>query len=149
MHSERVEVSEQTCQAVVDCQQRGGRVIAVGTTVVRCLETAAMNGKIKPYSGETDLFIRPGYSFCCVDALITNFHLPKSSLLMLVSALGGYESVMRAYREAIDKEYRFFSYGDAMFLFSSATQIYKQMLSCMGTRSSANGAATKRSGHSR
>jgi S-adenosylmethionine:tRNA ribosyltransferase-isomerase len=91
-------------------------VIAVGTTVVRSLETMAKSNEIKPYSGETDIFIYPGYQFYCIDAMITNFHLPKSTLLMLVCAFAGYENVMSAYQTATEQHYRFFSYGDAMFI---------------------------------
>ena len=93
-----------------------GRVIAVGTTSVRCLETAAQDGVIKPFEGETDIFIYPGYQFKVVDALLTNFHLSESTLLMLVSAFAGYTPIMSAYKEAVREKYRFFSYGDAMFL---------------------------------
>ena len=116
MHSEWLEVDERVCQQVRATRERGGRVIAVGTTSVRSLEAASADGEIRPYRGETRLFIRPGYHFRSVDCLITNFHLPKSSLLMLVSAFAGYERIMSAYRHAIAQEYRFFSYGDAMFL---------------------------------
>lgn len=116
MHDEYMEVSAAVCEAVAQCRQRGGRVIAVGTTVVRCLETAAFQGELKPYHGQTNLFIYPGFQFHCVDAVITNFHLPQSSLLMLVCAFGGYPLMMRAYQEAIAQQYRFFSYGDAMFI---------------------------------
>lgn len=116
MHSEWMEVSEEVCQKIQECRERGGRVIAVGTTSLRCLETAAAGGEIKPFCGETDLFIRPGYAFHCVDGLITNFHLPRSTLLMLVSALGGYDFIKQAYSEAIAERYRFYSYGDAMFI---------------------------------
>jgi len=116
MHIERMEVSEEVCRKVQKCRERGGRVIAVGTTSLRCLETASSSGTIKAFQGETDLFIRPGYTFHCVDALITNFHLPKSTLLMLVSAFGGYDLIKKAYREAIEQRYRFFSYGDAMLI---------------------------------
>jgi S-adenosylmethionine:tRNA ribosyltransferase-isomerase len=91
-------------------------VIAVGTTTARSLETASRSGEIQPFSGTTDIFIYPGFQFNCVDALITNFHTPGSTLLMLVSAFAGYENVMQAYRDAVQKSYRFFSYGDAMFL---------------------------------
>ena len=91
-------------------------MIAVGTTSVRCLETASQSGKIQPYSGDTQIFIYPGYEFKCIDALITNFHLPESTLLMLVSALIGRERILNAYKVAVEQEYRFFSYGDAMFL---------------------------------
>ena len=116
MHAEWVEVSEEVCRKIEQTRARGGRVVAVGTTSVRSLETAAASGKCKPYSGDTRLFITPGYSFRVVDALFTNFHLPESTLLMLVCAFAGYEPVMNAYRHAVDKGYRFFSYGDAMFL---------------------------------
>jgi S-adenosylmethionine:tRNA ribosyltransferase-isomerase len=116
MHAERVTVSPVLCEQVEAARTRGGRVIAAGTTVVRSLETAACDGVVKPFSGETRLFIRPGFSFRVVDALFTNFHLPESTLLMLVCALGGYENVMQAYAHAVREHYRFFSYGDAMWL---------------------------------
>ncbi|AIA75051.1 tRNA preQ1(34) S-adenosylmethionine ribosyltransferase-isomerase QueA [Halomonas sp. XH26] len=119
MHSEWIEVSETACQQVRDTQAAGKRVIAVGTTSVRCLESACLkssDGQIAPYSGDTDIFIYPGYEWRCVDALITNFHLPESTLLMLVSAFAGYDHMMRAYRTAVDERYAFFSYGDAMLL---------------------------------
>lgn len=116
MHQEYVEVSSDICSAIQRCRAREGRIVAVGTTVVRSLETAACSGDVKPFFGDTDLFIYPGYEFHCVDALITNFHLPRSSLLMLVTAFGGYEFIMNAYREAVKQRYRFFSYGDAMFI---------------------------------
>jgi S-adenosylmethionine:tRNA ribosyltransferase-isomerase len=116
MHAEFIEVNEAVCQAVRDTRARGGRVVAVGTTSVRCLETASRSGEIAPYSGDTDIFIYPGYEYRTVDALITNFHLPESTLLMLVSAFAGYDGIMQAYREAVAERYRFFSYGDAMFL---------------------------------
>ncbi|MBT8143932.1 MAG: tRNA preQ1(34) S-adenosylmethionine ribosyltransferase-isomerase QueA [Gammaproteobacteria bacterium] len=116
MHAERIEVDQQTCDAVRSAQARGGRVIAVGTTSVRALETAAANGTIEPVNTETRLFIRPGYRFAVVDAMITNFHLPESTLMMLVSAFAGYDHIMQAYRHAVDQRYRFFSYGDAMFM---------------------------------
>jgi S-adenosylmethionine:tRNA ribosyltransferase-isomerase len=116
MHAERVEVSAETCAAIAATKSRGGRVIAVGTTVVRSLETAAQSGTLQPYRDETRLFITPGYEFRVVDALVTNFHLPESTLLMLVCAFAGYEPIMRAYRHAVEQRYRFFSYGDAMFL---------------------------------
>jgi S-adenosylmethionine:tRNA ribosyltransferase-isomerase len=116
MHSERVIVDEAVCRAVEETQASGGRVIAVGTTVVRSLESAAQSGSLKPFRGETRLFIRPGYRFNVVDALLTNFHLPESTLLMLVCAFGGYANVMSAYAHAVAAQYRFFSYGDAMFL---------------------------------
>lgn len=116
MHAERVEVSEKVCEAVRRTRQRGGRVVAVGTTVVRSLESAAEGGELRSMSGETSLFIYPGYRFRVVDAMLTNFHLPRSSLLMLVSAFAGRAAVLAAYRHAVDNRYRFFSYGDAMFL---------------------------------
>lgn len=116
MHAERVVVTPEVCESVRATRARGGRVVAVGTTVVRSLESAASEGTLKPFSGETRLFITPGYRFRVVDALLTNFHLPESTLLMLVCAFGGYASVMNAYRHAVAQRYRFFSYGDAMFL---------------------------------
>jgi len=116
MHSEYLEVSADVCEKVKQCKARGGRVIAVGTTAVRCLETAAQAGELKPYQGETDIFIYPGYDFKVVHALITNFHLSESTLLMLVSAFAEQDNIMDAYQHAIEKRYRFFSYGDAMFL---------------------------------
>lgn len=116
MHSEYVEVSEATCQLVHQTREQGGRVVAVGTTSVRSLESASQTGELLPFFGDTQLFIRPGYRFKSVDALITNFHLPESTLLMLVSAFSGYEQIMAAYRHAVEQRYRFFSYGDAMFL---------------------------------
>lgn len=116
MHSERVTVSVATSNAIRETRAAGGRIVAVGTTVVRSLESAVVDGQVQPFSGETRLFIRPGYTFCAVDALLTNFHLPESTLLMLVCAFGGYDSVMHAYRHAVQNRYRFFSYGDAMFL---------------------------------
>ena len=119
LHAERIEVSAGLCQQIEATRVRGGRVVAVGTTTVRALETAAAGG-LAPYSGETELFIFQGYEFRVVDAVITNFHLPESSLLMLVSALAGYESTMRAYRHAVAERYRFFSYGDAMLITSKA-----------------------------
>lgn len=116
MHPEYIEVSAALCEQVKRTKARGGRVIAVGTTSARSLETASRSGEIQPFSGDTDIFIYPGFEFHCVDALITNFHLPGSTLLMLVSAFAGYERIMEAYREAVKQSYRFFSYGDAMFL---------------------------------
>jgi S-adenosylmethionine:tRNA ribosyltransferase-isomerase len=116
MHAEWITVSEETCQKIRACKARGGRVIAVGTTSVRSLETASHTGQIQAYNGETRIFIYPGYQFKTVDALITNFHLPKSSLLMLVSALAGVESIRAAYQTAISERYRFYSYGDAMLI---------------------------------
>lgn len=116
MHSEIVKVSQQTVDAVERTRARGGRVVAVGTTSVRSLESASRDGRLVPFQGETDIFIYPGYRFQAVDALITNFHLPESTLIMLVSAFAGYDHVMAAYREAVSERYRFFSYGDAMFI---------------------------------
>ncbi|MAL94331.1 MAG: tRNA preQ1(34) S-adenosylmethionine ribosyltransferase-isomerase QueA [Haliea sp.] len=117
MHAEYLEVDEQVCAAVEACRARGGRVVAVGTTAVRSLESAACGkGRVAPMTGDTDIFIYPGYRFRVVDALVTNFHLPESTLVMLVSAFAGREAVLAAYAEAIAQRYRFFSYGDAMFL---------------------------------
>lgn len=118
MHSEWLEVSAEVVDKIAATKAAGGRVIAVGTTSVRSLESAAWknNGKLAPYSGETDIFIYPGYRFNVIDGLLTNFHLPESTLIMLVSALAGRESVLAAYQAAVDQRYRFFSYGDAMFI---------------------------------
>lgn len=116
LHAERVEVANDVCDAVRETRAAGGRVVAVGTTSVRALEAASANGDLEPFSGETDIFILPGYRFRSVDMLLTNFHLPRSSLLMLVAAFAGYEKIMSAYRHAIEQQYRFFSYGDAMLL---------------------------------
>jgi S-adenosylmethionine:tRNA ribosyltransferase-isomerase len=116
MHSEWLRVSREVCDQVIKTKTNGGRVIAVGTTSVRCLETAASSGQIAPFEGDTNIFIYPGYRFNVVDGLLTNFHLSESTLLMLVSAFSGYHSIMAAYREAVSERYRFFSYGDAMFL---------------------------------
>ncbi len=116
MHSEYLEVDAELCAQVQATKAAGGRIVAVGTTSVRSLETAAADGELRPYRGDTRLFIRPGYRFRAVDLLITNFHLPKSTLLMLVSAFGGYRQVMAAYRHAVAERYRFFSYGDAMLI---------------------------------
>jgi S-adenosylmethionine:tRNA ribosyltransferase-isomerase len=116
MHSEWLQVGQDVVDAVAACKARGGRVIAVGTTSVRSLESAARDGVLKPFSGDTDIFLYPGRPFHVVDALVTNFHLPESTLLMLVSAFAGYPETMAAYRAAVAGEYRFFSYGDAMFI---------------------------------
>ncbi|PQJ95322.1 tRNA preQ1(34) S-adenosylmethionine ribosyltransferase-isomerase QueA [Chromatium okenii] len=116
MHAEWLEVTAQLCAQIAATRQVGGRVIAVGTTSVRSLETAAASGELKPYCGDSRLFIRPGYQFQVVDAILTNFHLPESTLLMLVAAFTGYDAMMNAYRHAVAEHYRFFSYGDAMFL---------------------------------
>lgn len=116
MHAEQIEVSEAVCEAVKATRARGGRVIAVGTTSVRALESASKDGEIAPFFGETDIFIYPGYRFRSVDAMFTNFHLSGSTLMMLVSAFAGREHILNAYQHAIDQQYRFFSYGDAMFI---------------------------------
>ena len=116
LHSERIVVLSGTAEEIRATRQAGGRIVAVGTTSVRSLESASAGGAIDAFSGESDLFIRPGYRFRSVDALITNFHLPRSSLLMLVSALAGRERMLDAYRHAVESEYRFFSYGDAMLI---------------------------------
>jgi S-adenosylmethionine:tRNA ribosyltransferase-isomerase len=116
MHSEWAEVDDQTVAAVEATRAAGGRVVAVGTTTVRSLETAARGGRLEPFVGDTDIFITPGFTFRAVDGLVTNFHLPRSTLMMLVSAFAGHEHVRALYRHAIDRRYRFFSYGDAMLL---------------------------------
>lgn len=116
MHAEVCSVPEETVKRILAARARGGRIIAVGTTVVRALETASRSGRPESFHGETRLFIRPGFEFQCVDALVTNFHLPESTLLALVCAFAGYHGVMAAYRHAVSQRYRFFSYGDAMFL---------------------------------
>jgi S-adenosylmethionine:tRNA ribosyltransferase-isomerase len=120
LHAERVEVPATLCSLIGQTKQSGGRVVAVGTTVVRALEAAARSG-LAEFAGETDLFIYPGFEFQVVDAIVTNFHLPESSLLMLVAAFAGFDATMRAYRHAVAERYRFFSYGDAMLLSSPAT----------------------------
>jgi S-adenosylmethionine:tRNA ribosyltransferase-isomerase len=116
MHAEQLEVSPDVCDAVQRTRKRGGRVIAVGTTAVRSLETAASGGELTPFSGESRIFIYPGYEFRVIDGLITNFHLPESTLLMLVCALAGTDEMLTAYRHAVEQQYRFFSYGDAMLV---------------------------------
>ncbi|MGB5487891.1 MAG: tRNA preQ1(34) S-adenosylmethionine ribosyltransferase-isomerase QueA [Lysobacterales bacterium] len=116
MHAEWLEVSQSACDAIAETRVRGGRVIAVGTTAVRSLETAAQGGSLKPFSGDSRIFIYPPYKFRVVDAMITNFHLPESTLLMLVSAFAGHQQTLAAYRHAVGQGYRFFSYGDAMLL---------------------------------
>ena len=116
MHSECFEVNAATVAAVQATRERGGRVVAVGTTTLRALESAARGGALLPYRGETDIFITPGFNFQVVDILLTNFHLPKSTLMMLVSAFAGHAQVMALYRHAIEARFRFFSYGDAMLL---------------------------------
>lgn len=116
LHAEWLEVPAATCAAVERCRARSGRVVAVGTTSVRALETAARGGQLVPFTGDSKLFIYPGFEFRVVDAMVTNFHLPESSLLMLVAAFAGREETLAAYRHAVRERYRFFSYGDAMFV---------------------------------
>jgi S-adenosylmethionine:tRNA ribosyltransferase-isomerase len=116
MHHETGEISPATVDKILDCRARGGRVVAVGTTSVRVLETAARDGQLRPWAGDTNLFIKPPYTFHAVDALLTNFHLPRTTLLVLVRTFGGDELIMRAYHEAIREQYRFYSYGDAMLI---------------------------------
>jgi S-adenosylmethionine:tRNA ribosyltransferase-isomerase len=116
MHSEWMQVSNEVCEQVKAAKARGNRVIAVGTTSVRCLETASLSGEIAPFEGDTNIFIYPGYTFKAVDALVTNFHLSESTLLMLVCAFAGYRRTLDAYNLAVAERYRFFSYGDAMFI---------------------------------
>lgn len=117
MHSETCEILDNTARKITETKKRGGRVIAVGTTVVRTLESFALYyGEVRPGMLDTKLFITPGFDFRVIDALITNYHLPKSTLLMLVSAFGGYDRIMEAYREAVELKYRFFSFGDSMFI---------------------------------
>ena len=120
LHEERFSVDQQCCDAIAKARARGGRVIAVGTTTCRVLETLAMQGAIQPRQGETNIFIKPGFSFHCVDALVTNFHLSGSSLLYLVAAFAGGDLIMKAYEQAIADQYNFYSYGDAMFISSRA-----------------------------
>lgn len=120
MHGEWIEVSPETVEKIRETKAKGGRVIAVGTTVVRSLEGAAQSGQLEPYCGKTSLFIYPGYQWQVVDGMITNFHLPKSSLLMLVSALIGRERLLAVYQDAIDNQYRFYSFGDAMLILPEA-----------------------------
>ncbi len=120
LHAEWLKVPASLCERVESAKAAGGRVVAVGTTTVRALETAACDGRLAPFEGESQLFIYPGFRFRVVDALITNFHLPQSSLLMLVAAFAGHGRIMRAYRHAVERRYRFFSYGDAMFVARSA-----------------------------
>ena len=121
MHSELVDVPESVCTAITRTHAQGKRVIAVGTTVVRSLESAVISGRLRPLQGESSLFIKPGYAFKVIDALLTNFHLPRSTLLMMVSALAGTGLIRRAYAHAVAQRYRFFSYGDAMFIANHRT----------------------------
>ena len=116
MHAEYIEVSQQVCEQVKAARARGGRVVAVGTTAVRSLESASASGQLEPFSGDSRIFIYPGYEFRSVDAMVTNFHLPESTLIMLVSAFAGQDNVMQAYQQAVAERYRFFSYGDAMLV---------------------------------
>jgi S-adenosylmethionine:tRNA ribosyltransferase-isomerase len=116
MHKEYYSVSQQTVDAIEQTKAKGGRVIAIGTTAVRALESASQAGQLQTGFGDTDLFITPGYQFKSVDIILTNFHLPESTLLMLISAFAGYEPIKKAYQHAIEQSYRFFSYGDAMLL---------------------------------
>jgi S-adenosylmethionine:tRNA ribosyltransferase-isomerase len=116
MHPEYLIVPQLLCEQIRETKRRGKRVISVGTTSLRALETACQSGAIEPYHGETSIFIYPGYTFRCADALITNMHLPSSTLLMLVCAFSGFDRVMHAYKEAVQKEYHFYSYGDAMWM---------------------------------
>ena len=117
MHSEHYEIPEETAKLINETKKNGKRVIAVGTTSCRTLESvASFYGEIKPCDGFTDIFIYPGYKFKVLDGLITNFHLPESTLIMLVSAFAGYDNIMNAYKVAVEEKYRFFSFGDAMFI---------------------------------
>lgn len=118
MHAEWGEISDEVASLVNETHAQGGRVIAIGTTVLRILESAcADNGQMQAFSGDTSIFITPGYRFKCVDMLMTNFHLPKSTLFMLVSAFAGFETMKAAYQYAIEKQFRFYSYGDSCLLF--------------------------------
>ncbi|MFK8012427.1 MAG: tRNA preQ1(34) S-adenosylmethionine ribosyltransferase-isomerase QueA, partial [Marinicellaceae bacterium] len=116
MHKEWLQVTPEVAELVKQTKAKGNKVIAVGTTAVRCLETAANTGVIEPYTGDTNIFIYPGYQFKVVDSLLTNFHLPESTLIMLVSAKCGRTNTLNAYKHAVEQNYRFFSYGDAMFI---------------------------------
>jgi len=117
MHAEYVEVAQDVVEKIKETKAKDGRIISIGTTVSRALETAAQGGKLTEYRGWTDIFIYPPYQFKVIDALITNFHLPKSTLLMMVSALAGRKKIFKAYQKAVDEEYRFYSLGDAMFIY--------------------------------
>lgn len=131
MHSEVAHVPQETVDAINETRARGGRVVAVGTTSVRSLESASRGGVLRAFRGETDIFIYPGYRFQTVDAMVTNFHLPESTLIMLVSAFAGYRNVMSAYQEAVAEQYRFFSYGDAMFVTGQEPSL-GALRSCVG-----------------
>jgi len=124
MHAERLSVSQQLCEQITATRKQGRRIIAVGTTVVRALETAAQSGELQAFSGESRLFIYPGFHFRVVDALLTNFHLPRSSLLIMLSAFAGREFILHGYQQAVARKYRFFSYGDAMFVVRRQTSSY-------------------------
>jgi S-adenosylmethionine:tRNA ribosyltransferase-isomerase len=124
MHSEWLEVNEDVVAAVQRCRECKGRVVAVGTTAVRSLETAARGGTLKTFSGDSDIFLYPGQPFNVVDAMVTNFHLPESTLIMLVAAFAGHENTMAAYQQAVDQRYRFFSYGDAMLVTANPDSRY-------------------------
>ena len=130
MHSEYAEVDVETSERVMCAHREGRRVVAVGTTTLRALESASTSSEVRPFSGETDIFIYPGYTFRCVDALITNFHLPESTLLMLVCAFAGTDYMLEAYRLAVREGYRFFSYGDAMLIAADAVPLIKR--NCAG-----------------
>ena len=121
MHREWLNVGAELVEKIRHTRENGGRVVAVGTTVVRALESATREGTLEPFAGETQIFIFPGYRITSVDALITNFHLPESTLLMLVSAFAGRETMLAAYRHAVEERYRFFSYGDAMLIWPGST----------------------------
>ena len=127
MHAEFIELSQQVCDQVAATRAGGGRVVAVGTTSVRSLESASQSGTLKPFSGDSEIFIYPGYQFKSVDAMVTNFHLPESTLIMLVSAFAGQDFVLEAYRQAVVERYRFFSYGDAMLVLSSSAPVSEQL----------------------
>jgi S-adenosylmethionine:tRNA ribosyltransferase-isomerase len=116
MHREWGILSVEAADAINKCKARGGKIVAVGTTSVRLLETVAATGDLRPWQGETDLYILPDFQFRAVDALVTNFHLPRTTLLLLVSAFAGIDLIKRAYQSAIEERYRFFSYGDAMLI---------------------------------
>ena len=128
MHSEFLQVDAPACDAIMHAHREGRRVVAVGTTTLRALESASTALEIRPFDGETDIFIYPGYEFRCVDALITNFHLPESTLLMLVSAFAGTQYMLEAYRLAVRERYRFFSYGDAMLIAAAGEPLIKQAI---------------------
>jgi len=116
MHAEKVIIDQGTCDRINRAKQHRGRVIAIGTTTVRSLESAAQSGELLPFNGDTNLFIKPGYRFSVVDMMVTNFHLPRSSLLVMVSAFAGLQQIRQMYQHAVDNRLRFFSYGDAMIL---------------------------------